>query len=67
MFILAEDCCERQSLYLEVNFSDGFEDGVGRECGVCIDRLAEYLGDRDVPHHIWNDFYDIEKNLAKLW
>jgi 2-hydroxy-3-keto-5-methylthiopentenyl-1-phosphate phosphatase len=31
------------------------------------DRLAEYLGDRKVDYHPWNDFHDIQKTLAKLW
>lgn len=31
------------------------------------DRLAEYLGDRDVAYHPWDDFGDIQKTLAKLW
>jgi 2-hydroxy-3-keto-5-methylthiopentenyl-1-phosphate phosphatase len=31
------------------------------------DRLAEYLGDRKVAYHPWNDFHDIQKTLAKLW
>jgi 2-hydroxy-3-keto-5-methylthiopentenyl-1-phosphate phosphatase len=31
------------------------------------DRLAEYLGDRNVVYHPWNDFHDIQKTLAKLW
>jgi 2-hydroxy-3-keto-5-methylthiopentenyl-1-phosphate phosphatase len=31
------------------------------------DRLAEYLGDRNVAYHSWNDFHDIQKTLAKLW
>ncbi len=31
------------------------------------DRLAEHLGDRDVPYHPWNDFHDIQNALTKLW
>jgi 2-hydroxy-3-keto-5-methylthiopentenyl-1-phosphate phosphatase len=31
------------------------------------DRLAEYLGDRGVAYHPWDDFGDIQKTLAKLW
>lgn len=31
------------------------------------DRLAEYLGDRDVAYHPWDDFHDIQKTLATLW
>lgn len=31
------------------------------------DRLAQYLSDRNVPHHTWNDFYDVQEILAKLW
>jgi 2-hydroxy-3-keto-5-methylthiopentenyl-1-phosphate phosphatase len=31
------------------------------------DRLAEYLGDRDVAYHPWDDFHDIQKTLAKFW
>jgi 2-hydroxy-3-keto-5-methylthiopentenyl-1-phosphate phosphatase len=31
------------------------------------DRLAEYLGNRNVPYYSWNNFHDIQKALAKLW
>jgi 2-hydroxy-3-keto-5-methylthiopentenyl-1-phosphate phosphatase len=31
------------------------------------DRLAEYLGDRDVAYHPWDDFHDIQKILATFW
>jgi 2-hydroxy-3-keto-5-methylthiopentenyl-1-phosphate phosphatase len=31
------------------------------------DHLAEYLGDRNVPHHLWEDFKDIQKTLTTLW
>jgi 2-hydroxy-3-keto-5-methylthiopentenyl-1-phosphate phosphatase len=31
------------------------------------DRLAQYLGDRNVPYHCWNDFYDVKNALAKRW
>ena len=27
------------------------------------DRLAQYLGDRDVPYHPWENFGDIQKVL----
>jgi 2-hydroxy-3-keto-5-methylthiopentenyl-1-phosphate phosphatase len=29
------------------------------------DRLAEYLSDRNVAYHPWEDFHDIQKTLAK--
>jgi 2-hydroxy-3-keto-5-methylthiopentenyl-1-phosphate phosphatase len=31
------------------------------------DRLAEYLGDRNVTYHPWNDFQDIQETLEKSW
>ncbi|WP_404785559.1 HAD-IB family phosphatase [Altericista sp. CCNU0014] len=31
------------------------------------DRLAEYLGDRDVPYYPWHDFHDVRETLATLW
>lgn len=31
------------------------------------DRLAQYLGDRNVSYHSWNDFDDVQKTLAQLW
>jgi 2-hydroxy-3-keto-5-methylthiopentenyl-1-phosphate phosphatase len=31
------------------------------------DRLAEYLGDRNVAYHPWDDFHDIQRTLKKLW
>jgi 2-hydroxy-3-keto-5-methylthiopentenyl-1-phosphate phosphatase len=29
------------------------------------DRLADYLGDRSVAYHPWDDFHDIQKTFAK--
>lgn len=31
------------------------------------DRLAQYLGDHNVPYHSWNNFDDVQKTLARLW
>jgi 2-hydroxy-3-keto-5-methylthiopentenyl-1-phosphate phosphatase len=31
------------------------------------DRLAQYLGDLNVPYHSWNDFDEVQQILEKLW
>jgi 2-hydroxy-3-keto-5-methylthiopentenyl-1-phosphate phosphatase len=31
------------------------------------DRLAQYLGDRNVSYYPWNDFHDIRRTFAQIW
>jgi 2-hydroxy-3-keto-5-methylthiopentenyl-1-phosphate phosphatase len=31
------------------------------------DRLAQYLAERSIPHHLWQDFSDIQDILRRKW